>query len=82
MAASDDVKTLEELIADPNVRAGGKARYKNKSYSLSQLNDLLKDTKKIAKEETKASEKARLESITKETQKAKAVISYPRDGMF
>ena len=71
MAASDDVKTLEELIADPNVRAGGKARYKNKSYSLSQLNDLLKDTKKIAKEETKASEKARLESITKETQKAK-----------
>lgn len=71
MAASDDVKILEELIADPNVRAGGKARYKNKSYSLSQLNDLLKDTKKIAKEETKASEKARLESITKETQKAK-----------
>ena len=71
MAASDDVKTLEELIADPNVRAGGKARYKNKSYSLSQLNDLLKDTKKIAKEETRSSEKARLESITKETQKAK-----------
>jgi uncharacterized protein (DUF697 family) len=71
MAASDDVKTLEELIADPNVRAGGKARYKNKSYSLSQLNDLLKDTKKIAKEETRASEKARLESITKETQKVK-----------
>jgi hypothetical protein len=71
MAASDDVKTLEELIADPNVRAGGKARYKNKSYSLSQLNDLLKDAKKIAKEEIKASEKARLESIAKETQKAK-----------
>jgi hypothetical protein len=71
MAASEDVKTLEELIADPNVRAGGKARYKNKSYSLAQLNDLLKDTKKIAKEETRASEKARLESITKETQKAK-----------
>jgi uncharacterized protein (DUF697 family) len=71
MAASDDVKTLEGLIADPNVRAGGKARYKNKSYSLAQLNSLLKETKKTADTEKKASEKERLESITKETQKAK-----------
>jgi|APGre2960657404_1045060.scaffolds.fasta_scaffold00172_18 hypothetical protein len=37
MSISDDLKTLEELIKDPNVRAGGSARYKNKSYTLAQL---------------------------------------------
>ena len=37
MSASDDLKILNELIKDPNVRAGGSARYKNKSYTLAQL---------------------------------------------
>jgi hypothetical protein len=51
MAASDDVKKLQELIDDPAVKSGGKARYKNKSYSLSQLNELLKTAQKVAKQE-------------------------------
>lgn len=37
MSISDDLKILDELIKNPNVRAGGSARYKNKSYTLAQL---------------------------------------------
>jgi hypothetical protein len=37
MSISDDLKILEELIKNPNVRAGGSAKYKNKSYTLAQL---------------------------------------------
>ena len=54
MAASDDVKKLEELIDNPSVKAGGQAQYKNKSYSLSELNVLLKAAQKVAKEEADA----------------------------
>lgn len=58
MAASDDVKKLQELIDDPSVKAGGQAKYKNKSYSLSELNVLLKAAQKVAKEEADARMKA------------------------
>lgn len=54
MAASDDVTTLEELIDDPAIRAGAKGRYKGKSYTLAQLNDLLTSTRKKAEDEAKA----------------------------
>ena len=54
MAASDDVKILEDLIDNPSVKAGGKARYKNKSYTLEELNGLLKTAKKLAEEEADA----------------------------
>lgn len=51
MAASDDVKKLKELIDNPSVKAGGKARYKNKSYTLEELNGLLKTAEKLAEKE-------------------------------
>lgn len=37
MTAQDDLKVLEELIKDPNLRLGGSVKYKNKSYTLAQL---------------------------------------------
>ena len=37
MSTKDDLKILDDLIANKNVRAGGSARYKNKSYTLAQL---------------------------------------------
>ena len=37
MSAKDDLKILDDLIANKNVRAGGSATYKNKSYTLAQL---------------------------------------------
>jgi hypothetical protein len=51
MSIADDIRTLEELIKDPNVRVGGKAKYKNKSYSLQQLRDLLDDAEAQEKQE-------------------------------
>lgn len=54
MSASDDVKKLKELIDNPSVKSGGKARYKNKSYSLAELNELLKAAEKVAKKEADA----------------------------
>jgi hypothetical protein len=54
MAASDDVKKLKELIDNPSVKAGGKARYKNKSYSLAELNGLLNTAELEAKAEADA----------------------------
>lgn len=55
MAAVDDLKALDELIADPNVRAGSKGRYKNKSYTLAQLvTERAKVAKQVEQEETAA----------------------------
>jgi hypothetical protein len=54
MSIADDIKILEGLIKDPNVRVGGKAKYKNKSYSLKQLTDLLADAKEQEKQEKNA----------------------------
>jgi hypothetical protein len=51
MSIADDIRTLEELIKDPNVRVGGKAKYKNKSYSLQQLRNLLDDAEAQEKQE-------------------------------
>ena len=51
MSIADDIKILEELIKDPNVRIGKKAKYKNKSYSLAELNDLLEKAKEQEKQE-------------------------------
>jgi hypothetical protein len=51
MSIADDIKILEGLIKDPNVRVGKKAKYKNKSYSLKELNDLLDDAKEQEKQE-------------------------------
>lgn len=61
MAASDDVKKLQELIDNPAVKAGGKATYKNKSYTLAELNELLKAAQKVAKQdaETRMTESGR-----------------------
>jgi len=53
MAISDDLKILDELIKNPNVRAGGSARYKNKSYTLAQLvAERNKVSKQLEKQET------------------------------
>jgi hypothetical protein len=55
MAAVDDLKALDELIADPNVRAGSTGRYKNKSYTLAQLvTERAKVAKQVEQEETAA----------------------------
>jgi hypothetical protein len=55
MAAVDDLKVLDELIADPSVRAGSKGRYKNKSYTLAQLvTERAKVAKQVEQEETAA----------------------------
>jgi hypothetical protein len=51
MSIADDIKILKELIKDPNVRIGKKAKYKNKSYSLAELNDLLEKAKEQEKQE-------------------------------
>lgn len=51
MSIADDIKILEGLIKDPNVRVGKKAKYKNKSYSLKELNDLLEKAKEQEKQE-------------------------------
>jgi len=37
MAASDDLKTLDKLLKDPNLQLGGSVKYKNKSYTLTEL---------------------------------------------
>ena len=37
MSISDDLKTLDELLKDPNLQLGGSVKYKNKSYSLAEL---------------------------------------------
>jgi hypothetical protein len=37
MSASDDLKTLDNLLKDPNLQLGGSVKYKNKSYTLAQL---------------------------------------------
>jgi hypothetical protein len=37
MAASDDLKTLDNLLEDPNLQLGGSVKYKNKSYTLAEL---------------------------------------------
>ena len=71
MAASDDLKTLDGLIADPNVRAGGSAKFKNKSYTLAQLVAERSKTDKRAKEEAKALSKAKQEQSTKALQERK-----------
>lgn len=54
MSAIDDLKTLNDLIADPNVRAKGSARYKNKTYTLAQLVAEQKVVFKKAEQEKKA----------------------------
>ena len=59
MAASDDLKTLNDLIADPNVRAKGSARYKNKTYTLAQLVAEQEVVSKKAEQEKKAIETAK-----------------------
>ena len=61
MSAKDDVKKLQELIDNPNVKSGGKATYKNKSYSLAELSALLKAAQEVAKQdaETKMVESGR-----------------------
>lgn len=58
MAASDDVKILEGLTDDPAIRAGAKGRYKGKSYTLAQLNELLSSAKDKADKEAKAAAEA------------------------
>lgn len=72
MAASDDVKTLEELVNDPNIRAGAKGRYKGKSYTLAQLNELLTSTKTKAGEEAKAAAAAKSAAAEKAATERKA----------
>jgi hypothetical protein len=37
MSASDDLKTLDKLLEDPNLQLGGSVKYKNKSYTLAEL---------------------------------------------
>jgi hypothetical protein len=69
MAASDDVKKLQELIDNPSVKAGGQAQYKNKSYSLSELNVLLKAAQKVAKQEADARMKASGEEFVAQVNK-------------
>lgn len=59
MSAIDDLKTLNDLIADPNVRAKGSARYKNKTYTLAQLVAEQKVVSKKAEQEKKAIETAK-----------------------
>jgi hypothetical protein len=59
MSAIDDLKTLNDLIADPNVRAKGSARYKNKSYTLAQLVAEQKVVSKKAEKEKQAIEAAK-----------------------
>jgi hypothetical protein len=71
MAASDDLKILDKLIADPNIRAGGTARYKNKSYTLAQLVAERSKTNKKAKEEAKAATKAKAQQDAKAFQERK-----------
>ena len=59
MSAINDLETLNELIADPNVRAKGSARYKNKSYTLAQLVAEQKVVSKKAEKEKQAIETAK-----------------------
>ena len=59
MSAIDDLKTLNDLIADPNVRAKGSTRYKNKTYTLAQLVAEQKVVSKKAEQEKKAIETAK-----------------------
>lgn len=58
MAASDDVTLLESLIADPKVRAGGKAVFQGKSYSLDGLLSQLSAAQQRKADEVAASQKA------------------------
>lgn len=46
MAISDDIGTLNDLIDDPKVLAGGKATFKGKQYSLADLIGLRDDLEK------------------------------------
>jgi hypothetical protein len=79
MAASDDLKTLDELIKNPSIRAGGTARYKNKSYTLAQL---VAERDKIAKQvkeqgTSEARTKQAAQQLTKEERVAQEEIDRP-----
>lgn len=79
MSASDDLKTLDELIKNPSIRAGGTARYKNKSYTLAQL---VAERDKIAKQvkeqgTSEARTKQAAQQLTKEERVAQEEIDRP-----
>jgi hypothetical protein len=55
MAAKDDLKDIEKLLADPAVRASGKTMFRGKEVSLTDLVKLRDETKIAVKEEASAS---------------------------
>ena len=55
MAAKDDLKDIEKLLADPAVRASGKTMFRGKEVSLTNLVKLRDETKIAVKEEASAS---------------------------
>jgi hypothetical protein len=71
MAAQDDLKVLEELIKDPNLRLGGSVKYKNKSYTLAQLvAERDKVAKRIAQAESAATQKEQAGRVLTREEKA------------
>jgi len=73
MAAQDDLKVLEELIKDPNLRLGGSVKYKNKFYTLAQLVAKRDEVaKKIQQEESAATQQEQAGRIVTREQKAAA----------
>lgn len=79
MAASDDIKTLDELIKNPSVRAGGSARYKNKSYTLAQLvAERQKISKQVEQQQTTKAKKAQAaQVVTPEERAAQEELDRP-----
>lgn len=79
MSISDDLKILNELIKDLNVRAGGSARYKNKSYTLAQLVAERDKVSKQVEAQQSAGAKAEQEAsqFTTEEREAQEKINRP-----
>lgn len=72
MAVSDDIGTLEDLIDDPKVLAGGKATFKGKQYSLAELIGLRDDLQKQLQAEESAATKAKAAAAAEQRTARKA----------
>lgn len=66
MAISDDIGTLNDLIDDPKVLAGGKATFKGKQYSLADLIGLRDDLEKQQQAEESAATKAKATALAEQ----------------
>ena len=66
MAISDDIGTLNDLIDDPKVLAGGKATFKGKQYSLADLICLRNDLEEQQQAEESAATKAKATALAEQ----------------